>query len=65
MTRPVVLSQKAREAMLIVSMILMMDDTCDGELVDALVADFSSEAAMDILNMAKNRVERKELKAGM
>lgn len=63
MTRPVVLSQKERETMLIVSMVLMMDDTCDGELVEALVVDFSPEAAMNILNMARNRVERKELKA--
>lgn len=63
MTRPVVLSQKEREAMLIVSMVLMMDDTCDGELVEALVVDFSPEAVMNILNMARNRVERKELKA--
>lgn len=57
MTRPVVLSQKEREAMLIVSMILMMDGNSDDELVETLGNDFSPEAAMNILNMAKNRIE--------
>lgn len=65
MTRPVVLSQKEREAMLIVSMILMMDGNSDDELVETLGTDFSPGAAINILNMAKNRIEGKAWMADM
>lgn len=65
MTRPVVLSLKEREAMLIVSMILMMDGNSDDELVETLGTDFSPEAVINILNMAKNRIEGKTWMADM